>query len=77
MQAQWESFRVATLGQLPGATAAYQRSLQLNPKLSRAWYSAGCAESSPEEYAGATDSVGDFIPVGQKLNTILDKSFSS
>jgi protein O-GlcNAc transferase len=42
-----------TLGQLSGANAAYRRSLQLNPKLSRAWYSAGCAESSRQDYASA------------------------
>jgi protein O-GlcNAc transferase len=42
-----------TLGQLSDAGAAYRRCLQLNPKLSRAWYSAGCAESSGKEYAAA------------------------
>jgi protein O-GlcNAc transferase len=42
-----------TLGQLTSASAAYERSLHLNPKLSRAWYSAGCAQASRKEYAGA------------------------
>jgi protein O-GlcNAc transferase len=42
-----------TLEQLPDASAAYQRSLQLNPMLSRAWYSSGCLESSRKEYAAA------------------------
>jgi tetratricopeptide (TPR) repeat protein len=42
-----------TLGQLPAANAAYQRSLQLDPKLSRAWYAAGCAEGSRKKYATA------------------------
>jgi predicted O-linked N-acetylglucosamine transferase (SPINDLY family) len=41
------------LGQLAGASAAYQRSLQLNPQLSRGWYSAGCAEGSRKEYTAA------------------------
>ena len=45
-----------TLGRLPEASAAYQRSLQLNPNLARAWYSAGCAESSRKEYAAAITS---------------------
>ena len=30
-----------------------ERSLQLNPNLSRAWYAAGCAQSSRKEYAAA------------------------
>ena len=42
-----------TLEQLPDASAAYQRSLQLNPMLSRAWYSSGCLENSRKEYAAA------------------------
>ena len=41
-----------TLGQLPEAGGAYDRSLQLNPNLSR-WYSAGCAQNSRKEYAAA------------------------
>jgi len=45
-----------TLGRLPEASAAYRRSLQLNPNLARAWYSAGCAESSRKEYAAAITS---------------------
>ena len=42
-----------TLGRLSDAKTAYHRSLQLNPKLSRAWYSAGCAENSRKDYAAA------------------------
>jgi protein O-GlcNAc transferase len=42
-----------TLRRIPEAIGAYQRSLELNPALSRAWYSAGCAESSRDEYADA------------------------
>jgi predicted O-linked N-acetylglucosamine transferase (SPINDLY family) len=42
-----------TLRRIPEAIGAYQRSLELNPILPRAWYSAGCAESSRDEYADA------------------------
>ncbi len=42
-----------TLRRIPEAIGAYQRSLELNPALPRAWYSAGCAESLRDEYADA------------------------
>ena len=50
-----------TLGQLADARAAYQRSLRLDPKLARAWYSAGCAESSRKEYADAIGCFGSAL----------------
>jgi predicted O-linked N-acetylglucosamine transferase (SPINDLY family) len=45
-----------TLGKLEAAHAAYQRSLQLDPTLARAWYSAACAESPRKDYAAAVAS---------------------
>jgi predicted O-linked N-acetylglucosamine transferase (SPINDLY family) len=42
-----------TLDQLEDANTAYQRSLKINPHLSRAWYSAGCAASAQKEFGGA------------------------
>jgi protein O-GlcNAc transferase len=35
------------------ALAAYEQALAINPNLARAWYAAGCAESSRKEYAAA------------------------
>jgi predicted O-linked N-acetylglucosamine transferase (SPINDLY family) len=43
-----------TLGQLQGAIDQYRKALSCNPRLTRAWYSAGCAESSRNEHAAAS-----------------------
>jgi len=42
-----------TLGRFDDAAAAYQRGLARNPTLPRAWYAAGCLESSRKDYAAA------------------------
>jgi tetratricopeptide (TPR) repeat protein len=44
-----------TAGAFSDASAAYQRALQLNPNLSRGWYSAGCTATSLKEYVAAID----------------------
>lgn len=42
-----------TLGQLDRAMEAYASALKGNPAMTRAWYAAGCAESSRGEYVSA------------------------
>ncbi len=43
-----------TLGELQGALGQYRKALESNARSSRAWYSAGCAESSRNEHAAAS-----------------------
>src|SRR6185369_601795 len=43
-----------TLRQFPAAVAQYRKALERNPRLARAWYAAGCAESSRQEHAAAS-----------------------
>ena len=42
------------LGRRREAVARYQQALRIDPRLARAWFAAGCAESADEDYASAT-----------------------
>lgn len=52
-----------TLGRLDDAGAAYRQALERNPKLLRAWYAAGCLESSRNDYAAAIGCFGAALEI--------------
>src|SRR6056297_176393 len=55
------AYRHERNGELPEAVSAYRKAIQLDPKLSTAWYDLGVAYSAMEQFSEAIDSYSKAI----------------